>query len=168
MSCEARKRAARNNIAIPWYQEKGFRSVSVKSILKRANLAESHEDELDKLNRVKREMTSIFMRAEHPTTCFDIIQDRSLTLWIVIFWGGLAQFKSKRAQQIYNILFNFSFWLCGAMCAVNLLYKDMPYHVFPTDVLTAYVHLPACQSWVVWRRFVSSSGCEDPALVKRV
>lgn len=36
-----------------------------------------------------------------------------------------------------------------------------PYHNFPTDMLTAYVHLPAWQSWYVWRKFVKTHACED-------
>lgn len=75
--------------------------------------------------------------------------------------GGFGTFKRKWAQQLYDIIFNVSFWTCGTVCALNLIYQKTPYHNFPTDALTAYVHLPAWQSWLTWRRFVKTPGCAE-------
>lgn len=151
----------KNNIAIPWYREKGFRGVSVHAILKRAALEDEHANELQKLQATKRQLTAVVRQTTSSTTAFHIIQQRSLMLKIVIFTGGFGTFEGKRAQQLYDIVFNLSFWTCGTLCLLNLIYRKTPYHNFPTDALTAYVHFPAWQSWIVWRRFVKSSACAE-------
>lgn len=151
----------RNNVAIPWYREKGFRGVSVHAILRRAHLEDTHVDGLKKLEKTKRELHAIFNRAEQPTTCFDLIQERCLILRVVFFMGGFAQFRGKRAQRAYDVIFSSSFWFCATLCTANLFLHRTPYHLQATDLITAYVHVPAWQSWLVWRRFVRSRGCEE-------
>lgn len=150
-----------NNIAIPWYREKGFSSVSVQAILRRAHLQDTYASGLEKLEKTKCDLQAILRHVEHPTTCFDLIQERSLTLRVVLFMGGFAQLKDRWTQLVYDIVFNLVFWICGALCTLNLYYREAPYHLLPTDFLTAYVHVPAWQSWVVWRRFVKSSSCTE-------
>jgi len=151
----------KNNIAIPWYREKGFRGVSVHTILKRCALQDEHADELAKLQATKKQLTAVVRHSRSSATAFDVLQQHSFTLKLVIFLGGFGTFKSKWAQRAYDIIFNISFWSCGALCALNLVYKEKPYHNFPTDALTAYVHFPAWQSWLVWHRFVKTNGCDE-------
>ena len=58
-------------------------------------------------------------------------------------------------------LFNLSFWSCGLLCMSNLFVRSNPYHIFATDLLTAYVHLQAWQGWLTFRIFVNSEACDN-------
>lgn len=122
---------------------------------------DEHANELQKLQVTKKQLMAVVKLSKSSTTAFDIIQQRSMMLKIVIIMGGFGTFKSKKAQRLYDIIFNVSFWTCGSVCALNLIYQKMPYHNLPTDMLTAYVHLPAWQSWLIWRRFVKTQGCAE-------
>jgi len=150
-----------NCIAIPWHREKEFRKVSIKTILKQANLTDSYADLLGKFSRSKSGLEVTFQRSDKPTTCFEVIAETSGALRLVFFLGGFARFKNKRLQTLYIVVFNVSFWFCGALCAMNLCSQSLPYHIMTTDVLTAYVHVPAWQSWYTWRKFVHSKGCDE-------
>mmetsp|Transcript_103916 Transcript_103916/g.291007 ORF Transcript_103916/g.291007 Transcript_103916/m.291007 type:complete len:685 (-) Transcript_103916:97-2151(-) len=150
-----------NTVPIPWYREKGFRGVSVHTILKRARLEDSYGNELQKLHKAKRELEDIFRPCEHSTSCFDILSKRSVTLRVVVFLGGFAEFRSRWVQAVYYAAFNLCFLVCGVACCMNLFFREVPYHILPTDVITAYMHLPAWQSWIAWRRFSLSSGCKE-------
>jgi len=151
----------KDNIAIPWFRERCFRNVSVQTILKRARMEDTYAHELERLRETKEALGAILRKQEHPTTCFDVIQERSMILRVVIFMGGFAQFACPRKQLVYNIVFNMIFWTCGAFCMLNLYYRDVPYHLLPTDFLTAYVHIPAWQSWLTWRGYVASASCTE-------
>jgi len=151
----------RENIAIPWYREPAFRSVSVSSILKACELGDPMSQDVAKLNALMAKLQRIHRRAEVDITCIDVIDSYSWAMKVVFFIGGFAQFKSPVATKVYVAVFNLSFWCCGLMCLSNMVYHSVPYHIFSTDVLTAYVHLPAWQSWYRWRQFVLSTGCDD-------
>lgn len=73
----------------------------------------------------------------------------------------LCPIKGRRTQLVYDIVFNLIFWTCGAFCTMNVYFREAPYHLLPTDFLTSYVHIPAWQSWLVWRRFVRSPSCVE-------
>lgn len=69
-----------NGVAIPWYREKGFRGVSVQTILTRANLQDAFQTKVHKLHKTKRDLEAIFKPQAQQITCFDIIQERCAPL----------------------------------------------------------------------------------------
>ena len=55
-------------------------------------------------------------------------------------------------ERAYEITWLLVLSSCGAVCWANLRYQHVPSHNVPTDLLTAYVHIPAIQGWLFWRR----------------
>lgn len=151
-----------NGVAIPWYREKGFRGVSVQTILTRANLQDAFQTKVHKLHKTKRDLEAIFKPQAQQITCFDIIQERSKTLWVVLFMGGFASFKDQANQRVYNTLFSSSFLFCAVLCTLTVVGSQRPTRqTVLMNFLTAYIHIPAWQSWAVWRRYVHSQACGE-------
>lgn len=151
----------RNNIAIPWHREPQYRDVSVNAIFKAAGLVDTYNQDMNELDKAKRRLQIVFVNGQTRVNAIDVIQDNSKLMRIVFFLGGFSHFKRTWVDWIYVFVFNLSFFFCGVLCTANLVYQSVPYHVISTDALTAYVHLPAWQSWRRWRIFVSSQECEE-------
>mmetsp|Transcript_11271 Transcript_11271/g.25669 ORF Transcript_11271/g.25669 Transcript_11271/m.25669 type:complete len:706 (+) Transcript_11271:148-2265(+) len=151
----------KNHIAIPWYRQPAFRSVSIKSILQAAALEDNYTKDIKRLLKTKTALLDTFKGSENPTTCVEMIEQASWAMRCVFFFGGLTQFKNRTANRLYVLIFSSCFWTCGSLCCLNLIYQTVPYHVISTDTLTAYVHIPAWQSWLRWRQFVRSRGCDE-------
>jgi len=159
-----------NIIAIPWYREPAYRDVSIKSILKAAQLGDLLAEGMQHLSSDDRKHLCItrqqleLLATARPClnmNAFEIISQKSLAFKIVFFMGGFWQPRAMCLNRIYVIIFNVSFWLCGVLCMINIAYKAMPYHIAATDFLTAYVHLPAWQGWRMWRKYVMSHECNS-------
>lgn len=73
---------------------------------------------------------------------------------LLVFLGGLHEFKNQVLQRMYLTCWIFCFFLCESLCFLNLIFQEKPYHNFAIDLLTAYVHIPAFRSWLLWRRMV--------------
>ena len=71
---------------------------------------------------------------------------------IFLFLGGMHEFKGRWASRAYLSTWLVMLAICGAACWANLAYMEVPSHNTPTDFLTAYVHIPAIQGWLFWRR----------------
>lgn len=151
----------RNSMAIPWHREPLYRDVSIQAILKAAGLVSTYSEDLAELDRAKRKLQTIFVARNHQVTAIDVIQENSTPMRIVFFLGGFSRFKTAWVDHLYVLVFNVSFLVCGILCTSNLVCQMVPYHVLSTDALTAYVHLPAWQSWRRWRIFVASQACEE-------
>eukprot|EP00405_Crypthecodinium_cohnii_P041048 CAMPEP_0206553830 /NCGR_PEP_ID=MMETSP0325_2-20121206/16844_1 /ASSEMBLY_ACC=CAM_ASM_000347 /TAXON_ID=2866 /ORGANISM="Crypthecodinium cohnii, Strain Seligo" /LENGTH=781 /DNA_ID=CAMNT_0054053839 /DNA_START=66 /DNA_END=2408 /DNA_ORIENTATION=- len=151
----------KNTIAIPWYREPAFRSVSIESILKACQLEDTFAQDLERLADIRQNLTAIFKRNTETSTCLDVMERNSWAIRVVLIIGGFHRFKSPRVDTMYALIFNFSFWLCGTLCAANLVYQCVPFQLLMTDALTAYVHFPAWQSWYCWRAFVKSHGADE-------
>ena len=71
---------------------------------------------------------------------------------IFLFLGGLYEFPGRPwAKRAYEACWLVALASCGAACWANLRYRQVPSHNVPTDLITAYAHLPAMQGWLFWR-----------------
>lgn len=150
-----------NIIAIPWYRQPAFRQISVQEIVQAAGIGNKYARDLQNLQKVKEDLEEIYMGSDDPVSAVDVIQQESWAMRAVFFLGGFTQFNNRCVNALYTIVFNVSFWTCGILCAANLAYQAVPYHIVSTDALTAYVHFPAWQSWLTWRYFVKSKKCDE-------
>jgi len=150
-----------NIIAIPWYREPAYRDISVKSILKAAQLEDTHAEDMRRMSQTREQLEALSSSPSLNMTAIECISKHSVPLMIVFFMGGFWRPRTKILNRIYVVIFNISFWLCGMLCLTNIIYKAVPYHVFSTDFLTAYVHLPAWQGWRIWRKYVLSHQCKS-------
>jgi hypothetical protein len=77
------------------------------------------------------------------------------------FFGGYANIKNQLAKRLYLGAWFVSFAACGTVCFANLYFMQTPFHNVAVDFLTAYVHVPAFQSWIFWRRVEGSEHARD-------
>ena len=77
--------------------------------------------------------------------------------------GSFAVAKAGDAAPAAKVTFLVSFLACGTTCALNLYFFQSPAHNYPTDFLTAYVHVPALQGYLFWKRKTS-----DPRFLELV
>mmetsp|Transcript_29513 Transcript_29513/g.75084 ORF Transcript_29513/g.75084 Transcript_29513/m.75084 type:complete len:744 (-) Transcript_29513:78-2309(-) len=150
-----------NHIAIPWYRQPAFRDVSVRTILSAANVADAYDMDMHHLHRCQimlKELTSVTRSAANA---FDVIQEHSFAMRVVFWLAGFQHLRNPRANFIYVLIFNLSFWFCGLLCATNLVYQCVPFQIMSVDFLTAAVHLPGWQGWLRWREYVNSPACND-------
>lgn len=158
------KSVLRDKIAIPWYRQPEFRDVSVQRILQAAEVkllkdgswAKTAQDASDDIRSIMEDAQD-----RRRVTAIDVICRNSLAMRVVFFFGGLYEFDNKGVDAMYVSLFNLSFWFCGGVCTANLFYQAVPFHVISTDLLTAYVHLPAWQGWLFWRGYVHSEASNN-------
>ena len=73
--------------------------------------------------------------------------------YCLICMGGQASFATPWIDKVYTSVWAACFVLCGSLCAINLIYREVPYMHMPNDFLIAYVHIPAFQSFLFWRNF---------------
>ena len=73
---------------------------------------------------------------------------------IFLCLGGLQEFPKTQSpwvdnwvERAYEVTWLLVLSSCGAACWANLRYQQVPSHNVPTDLLTAYVHIPAIQGW---------------------
>jgi len=73
---------------------------------------------------------------------------------LVLFFGGMAQFRSPRLQAVYDFCFVGSFVTCMISCIINYAtVQTPPFYDHGTDLLTAYFHVIGLHAWLFWRGF---------------
>jgi len=150
-----------NIIAIPWYRQPAFRTVSVDSIIKACELEDTFAEDMRALDEMRIGLQVVAKGSAGRISCFDYIAQESIAMRGVFFLGGFQRFRSPWMEKIYKYVFAGSFWACAIVCTTNLVYQGMPFHHFVSDAVTAYVHLPAWQAWSMWRDFVKSPVCDE-------
>ena len=76
---------------------------------------------------------------------------------LLLFFGGMYDFPEDIHDRIYATIWSVCFFACAAACCANLTYKSEPYHNLPSDLMTAYIHVPVFLAWRFWRRMLADS-----------
>ena len=71
---------------------------------------------------------------------------------LLAFFGGVYFFNSRPKNVVYVTCWVSSFMVCAGLCFMNVVVCAAPYHNVPSDLLTAYVHVPVFIAWRLWRR----------------
>ena len=116
-------------------------SDSLKSAIKRTIQANNLQHKMEEIMAGHNTVTSIMCDANHG----------GMAAKIFLFGGGLHSFKRPWQNYLYVTVWLLALTTCGSVCWMNLWYQKLPSHNFPTDLLTAYVHIPALQGWYFWR-----------------
>jgi len=77
---------------------------------------------------------------------------------LMAFFGGMYDFGGKGSvlNAIYATVWSICFSLCASACFLNLWVCASPYHLLPSDLLVAYIHIPVWLTWRFWRRSLGS------------
>ena len=78
---------------------------------------------------------------------------------LMIFFGGMCNFGGYGSflNRIYTFVWSMCFFLCASACFLNLWLCTSPYHLLPSDLLVAYIHVPVYIAWRFWRRSIGSA-----------
>jgi len=88
-------------------------------------------------------------------SALDVICRISAAAKVVLFLGGMAHFRNRCFQRIYDLVFVTSFLCCLVTCFMNLsTVKAPPFYDYSTDFLITYIHVLGLHAWLYWRGFV--------------
>lgn len=94
-----------------------------------------------------------------------IIQMSGWEAKVIMFLGGYHNFGKgggrlrALGKKVYKPAFLVCFFACFSVCFGNLVFRAAPFHNYPSDLLTAYIHLPVVLAWRYFRRSFQSEHC---------